>query len=77
MDVDKLARMANQIAANFDYGSDKDKVAERVADHLQRFWTPSMLAELIEGRRRDTAELAPIAARAVEKLAEPNKTSAA
>ena len=27
MDVDKLVKMANQIAANSDYGSDKDKVA--------------------------------------------------
>ena len=26
MDVEKLVRMANQIAANFDYGPDKDKI---------------------------------------------------
>ena len=42
MDVEKLVKMANQIAANSDYGPDKEKVAATVADHLTRFWTPAM-----------------------------------
>jgi formate dehydrogenase subunit delta len=76
MDVEKLVRMANQIATNFDYGSDKEKVAAAVADHLTRFWTPEMRALVIEGHRKNLIDLSPIAARAVEKLAPP-KTSAA
>jgi formate dehydrogenase subunit delta len=76
MDIDKLVRMANQIAATFDYGADKDKVAAGVADHLTRFWTPSMRAALIEGHRKKTIELTPMAARAVEML-KPPTTSAA
>ena len=50
MDVEKLVRMANQIATANDYGSDKDKVAAVVADHLTRFWTPAMRIAIIEGR---------------------------
>ena len=76
MDVEKLVRMANQIAANFDYGPDKDKVVAAVADHLTRFWTPSMRALVIEGHRKDLIDLSPIAARAVEKLAVPKNTAA-
>jgi hypothetical protein len=71
MDVDKLVRMANQIAANSDYGSDKDKVAATVADHLTRFWTPAMRKAIIEGHRSNLVDLSPTAARAVEKLAMP------
>ena len=77
MDVEKLVRMANQIAANFDYGTDKDKVVAGIADHLTRFWTPSMRAAVIEGQRKNSIELSPLAARAVEKLALPQKTNAA
>jgi hypothetical protein len=76
MDIEKLVRMANQIAANSDYGPDKDKIAATVADHLTRFWTPEMRAAIIEGHRRKILDLSPTAARAVEKLAPP-KTSAA
>jgi formate dehydrogenase subunit delta len=76
MDIDKLVRMANQIAANFDYGSDKEKVVAGVVDHLTRFWTPSMRAAIIEGHKKKLIELSPIAARAVETL-QPPKTSAA
>ena len=76
MDVDKLVRMANQIAANFDYGSDKNSVAAGVADHLTRFWTPSMRAAIIDAHRKKLVELTPVAARAVEMLPPP-KTNAA
>jgi formate dehydrogenase subunit delta len=76
MDIDKLVRMANQIAANFDYGADKTKVAAGVADHLTRFWTPSMRAAVIEAHKKKTIALSPVAARAVEML-KPPKAGAA
>ena len=71
MDTEKLVRMANQIAANSDYGSDKDKIAAMVADHLTRFWTPAMRKAVIEGHQGNLLDLSPTAARAVEKLVMP------
>ena len=71
MDLDKLVKMANQIAANSDYGSDKNKVAAVVADHLTRFWTPAMRKAIIEGHRKNSIALTPTAASAVEQLAMP------
>jgi formate dehydrogenase subunit delta len=76
MDVEKLARMANQIATNFDYGSDKDKVVAGIVDHLSRFWSPSMRAELIEAYRGKGVELSELAARAVAQLPPPKTTAA-
>jgi len=43
-EIDQLVKMANQIAANFSFHED---AVTRVADHLQRFWAPSMRTELI------------------------------
>jgi len=69
MNVEKLVKMANQIAANSDYGSDKEKIAAVVADHLKRFWTPEMRAAVIEGHSKKLLDLSPVAVRAVEVLA--------
>ena len=69
MDVEKLVRMANQIAANLDYGADKEKVAVATADHLRRFWNSSMRAAIVDGHSRKLLDLSPIAGRAVEILA--------
>lgn len=38
-ELDHLIQMANQIAANFSFHEDE---ADRTADHIQRFWAPSM-----------------------------------
>ena len=76
MDIEKLVRMANLIAANNDYGPDKEKLAATVADHLTRFWTPEMRAAIIEGHKRKILDLSPLAARAVERLAPPKINAA-
>jgi formate dehydrogenase subunit delta len=78
MDVDKLVKMANQIAANLDYGpdKDKDKAVAATADHLRRFWTPEMRATIIAGHQRKLIDLSPLAGRAVEKLAAAETTAA-
>jgi len=68
MNVEKLVKMANQIAANSDYGSDKAKIAAVVADHLKRFWTPDMRAAIIEGHSKKLLDLSPMAAQALEVL---------
>jgi hypothetical protein len=75
MDVEKLVRMANQIAANNDYGSDKDRVAATVADHLMRFWTPAMRAAIVEGHECRVLDLSPSAACAVEVLARQQRST--
>ena len=77
MDVEKLARMANQIAANFYYGSDKAKGVAAVADHLRRFWNPTMRAALIDAHRRNVVDLNEVVALAVEELPEAKPTAAA
>lgn len=43
-EVEQLVKMANQIAENFSFHDDS---VERLADHVQRFWAPSMRTKLI------------------------------
>jgi formate dehydrogenase subunit delta len=76
MEVDKLVRMANQIAANLQYGPDRERTAQAVADHLQRFWSPPMRKQIIAYREQGGEDLSPVAAMAVAALA-AGKTTAA
>lgn len=76
MNVEKLVRMVNQIAANFDYGSNRDKAADSVADHLRRFWSPPMRAQIIEHARRGGTGLSEVAALAVDRLEGEKKNTA-
>jgi formate dehydrogenase subunit delta len=41
-ELNHLIKMLNQIAANLDQGDEVEVVAGRVADHMRRFWSPSM-----------------------------------
>lgn len=64
-ELQHLKQMADQIAANFSvYG----KPAERVADHLNRFWAPSMRRSLAEYVRRGGADLEPAVIEAIGLL---------
>jgi len=65
----KLVRMANQIADNFNYG-DRDKSVAGVLDHLMRFWTPDMKRAIVEQQRSGDIGLNEIAADAVTALAQ-------
>jgi len=38
----QLISMVNQIAANNTYKANDEQAATKVANHLQRFWAPSM-----------------------------------
>ena len=64
----KLVRMANQIAENFDYG-DRTKAVAGVLDHLTRFWTLDMKRTIVEQRKHGDIGLSDIASEAVEGLA--------
>ncbi len=76
MEVNKLIRMANQIAVNFDYGQDKDALVASVADHLRRFWSPDMKQQIVSAYRGGDSDLDARAAAAVAKLAEGMPTAA-
>ena len=71
MQVEKLVRMVNQIAANFDYGPDKAKAVAGVVDHLKRFWSPLMREEIAGyDDQGDDVQLSDIAKQAVAQLAQ-------
>jgi formate dehydrogenase subunit delta len=70
MDVNKLIRMANQIAANFDYGTDKERAIAGVLDHVTRFWTLDMKQAIVAYRQVGGDGLADVAAEAVNQLGE-------
>ena len=65
--VDKLLRMANQIAVAF-AAQPRDEAIIGVADHIKAFWTPKMRRDigvhLAEGGQR----LEPLAKAALERL---------
>jgi formate dehydrogenase subunit delta len=64
-EVDQLAKMANQIADNFSF---HDDTADRTADHLKRFWAPSMLKKLMDFEQSGKAELKPEVSEALQTL---------
>lgn len=47
MNVEKLVKMANEIAAFFDGEPDRSAAIDGFVDHLCRFWDPRMRRELL------------------------------
>jgi hypothetical protein len=70
MDVEKLARMANHIAENLQYGTQAEAVATAV-DHLLRFWHPTMREQLAQAYERGDVQLSEVAGLAVEAVLTP------
>lgn len=66
-EIENLIRMANQIADNLVF---HDDAAERTADHLRRFWAPSMRQQLLDYSAAGGDGLKPAARAAVQRLAE-------
>jgi len=64
-EIEHLVDMANDIARNYSFHADS---AERVADHLARFWAPSMRALISEHVRVGGEGLADSAIEAVKLL---------
>lgn len=65
-EIDRLVKMANQIADNFGFHDDP---AGRVEDHLRRFWAPSMRQKLITCNREEPGRLNPPVREAARRLA--------
>jgi len=64
-DLERLIRMANQIAENFSF---HDNSVERTLDHMQRFWAPSMRERIVTHARCGGEGLNATAHAAVRKL---------
>lgn len=62
---EQLLKMANQIAKNLSF---HDDAVERLADHLQRFWAPSMQKALARLAVGGNVELDPLVSEALEVL---------
>ena len=67
-DVERLVKMANQIADNFSF---HDDAVERTAEHLQRFWAPSLRRRIIDFEAAGGDGLNAVAQAAVRHLAVP------
>ena len=65
--IDKLVRMANQIAQFFHSQPHEEAVAG-VVDHLRSFWTPKMRRQIADHAAAGGAGLDPLTREAVEQL---------
>jgi len=65
-EIERLVKMANQIAENLVF---HDDAVARVADHLQRFWAPSMRQKIVEKEAAGGSGLNPVARAAVQRMA--------
>ncbi|MDO8826317.1 formate dehydrogenase subunit delta [Methylophaga sp.] len=61
-----LIKMVNQIAANLS-AYEPAEAAERIEQHLVRFWTPKMRLDLIN-TATDETDLSPLARDAINRL---------
>ncbi|MFO0632726.1 MAG: formate dehydrogenase subunit delta [Nannocystaceae bacterium] len=60
MKIDKLVKMANEIAAYFDADPDRNAAADGLASHLSRFWEPRMRTQLLAWADEGGEGLAPL-----------------
>ncbi|MGD2128521.1 MAG: formate dehydrogenase subunit delta [Lysobacterales bacterium] len=67
-EITRLTAMANQIADNFSF---HDDAVERIADHIQRFWAPSMRRRIMEFNASGGDGLRPEVKEAVRRLTVP------
>ncbi|MDP6416243.1 MAG: formate dehydrogenase subunit delta [Gammaproteobacteria bacterium] len=63
-----LIKMLNQISANLARGDSEEQDAARVADHVRRFWAPSMRAKIADYAALDEDALADLSKRAIAVL---------
>ena len=66
----QLVKMANQIFLNLRANGSDDVVAEHVAPHLQKFWSPPMRQMIITQLTAPETDLLPVTIVAIEKLSQ-------
>ena len=64
-EIDQLVKMANQIADNMSFHED---AVDRLTEHLQRFWAPSMRKKLLEFLEAGGDGLKPDVVAAVQRM---------
>ncbi len=67
MTIEKLIRMANQIAGFFQ-SYPEDKAVAGIRDHLVSFWTPGMRNAILANARQGGAGLDPLVAKALRAI---------
>lgn len=72
--IEQLVKMANQIALNFSDWGDEALVVVKTGEHLERFWTPAMLQQLLAYRQTGGDKLSPQVCRALAALEEQLET---
>ncbi len=65
--IDRLVRMANQIALAFQ-AQPQDEAVSNIAAHIKSFWTPKMRRDVIAHLQAGGADVAPLARAAFERL---------
>ncbi|RLQ22798.1 formate dehydrogenase [Seongchinamella sediminis] len=65
--IDRLVKMANQIALNFGEQRNLDEAARKTAEHLQKFWTPAMRRQLSAYAREGGDALSPAVSLLLER----------
>lgn len=71
MEIERLVRMANDIAHFWHGEPDHEEAVAGVASHLTRFWEPRMRRSIIDHAAAGGAGLEPLALEAVKRLPEP------
>lgn len=66
--LDRLVKMVNQIALNMSANGTDKVVADQVAQHLEKFWSPPMKNLITEQAGDADIGLTPIARLAVQNL---------
>jgi formate dehydrogenase subunit delta len=66
--IERLANMINQIALNMSANGDDQMVADQVAQHLEKFWSPPMKNLITEQPSNADLGLTPIAQMAIQSL---------
>jgi formate dehydrogenase subunit delta len=66
--LDRLVKMVNQIALNMRANGTDVMVADQVAQHVQKFWSPAMKNVLIQESEETDIGLSPVALLAVQAL---------
>ena len=66
--IERLVSMINQIALNMSANGDNQMVADQVAQHLEKFWSPPMKNLITEQPSDADLGLSPIAQIAVQNL---------
>jgi len=75
MDIERLVKMANDIANFFHSEPDHEEAVKGVAGHITRFWDPRMRRELSAHVASGGAGLNPLALEAAKRIPKVGETA--